>query len=258
MTEPETKLQKYSAPALEKGLDILELLSLSQTELTLSQVATGVGRSKSEIFRMMIVLEERGFIARDGSDGYRLTDRMGQLGARRAVNNRLAEIAAPVLADLAEDVNLSCHLSIMDDTGLVAIAQAGAASGYGISVPVGHRTALADAAAGMCFLAFTRDEDRRDRLVKELTRTSGSASALTEEVSACRTRLVARRIAGTSPIAELATPVIGMSSGQTVAAITVPFFGNAAEEDWLDRVTTALTRAGRNLHERLGLLLPQL
>ena len=49
-----TKLQKYSAPALEKGLDILELLSLSASEMSLSQIAAGVGRSKNEIFRAVV------------------------------------------------------------------------------------------------------------------------------------------------------------------------------------------------------------
>ena len=69
MSEAKTKLQKYSAPALEKGLDILELLSLcSGGGLSQSEIAEGLGRSKNEIFRMMVVLEERGYIKRSDGD----------------------------------------------------------------------------------------------------------------------------------------------------------------------------------------------
>lgn len=56
----EDRPQKYTAPALEKGLDILERLSLSEAGLSLSEIARDLGRSVSEIFRMLVVLQQRG------------------------------------------------------------------------------------------------------------------------------------------------------------------------------------------------------
>ena len=71
----DAKTPKYTAPALEKGLDILEHLSRSETGLTLAgltlagltlaEIARVLGRSVSEIFRMLVVLQERGDIAFD-------------------------------------------------------------------------------------------------------------------------------------------------------------------------------------------------
>ena len=55
----------YSAPALEKGLDILELLSEQEAGLTQSEIARGLGRSIGEIFRMLMVLRDRGFVSQD-------------------------------------------------------------------------------------------------------------------------------------------------------------------------------------------------
>ncbi|RYD46772.1 MAG: IclR family transcriptional regulator, partial [Sphingomonadales bacterium] len=63
----ETKSAKntaYAAPALEKGLDILELLSSVSQPMGLSDISQAVGRSKSEIFRMLHVLERRHYIER--------------------------------------------------------------------------------------------------------------------------------------------------------------------------------------------------
>ena len=59
----DARTPKYTAPALEKGLDILEHLSRSDAGLTQAEIARVLGRSVSEIFRMLVVLQERGYIA---------------------------------------------------------------------------------------------------------------------------------------------------------------------------------------------------
>ena len=76
-----TSSKKYSAPALEKGLDILELLSKDATPLSTSTIAEKLGRSNAEIYRMILVLEQRGYIEKsEDIDGYQVTRRLLQLG----------------------------------------------------------------------------------------------------------------------------------------------------------------------------------
>src|SRR5260370_31882250 len=53
---------RYPTPALEKGLDILELLANHPTGLTKSEVPRSLHRTVSEIFRMMVALQYRRFI----------------------------------------------------------------------------------------------------------------------------------------------------------------------------------------------------
>src|SRR5260370_20715485 len=62
--------RRYPTPALEKGLDILELFASEQQGLTKTDVARRLGRTVSEVFRMLLCLEERGYIARS-KDGER-------------------------------------------------------------------------------------------------------------------------------------------------------------------------------------------
>ena len=57
-----SRKKPYSAPALEKGLDVLELLSREDEGLTVSVIAKRLSRSVSELFRMLVVLEQRGYI----------------------------------------------------------------------------------------------------------------------------------------------------------------------------------------------------
>ena len=66
--------EKYSAPALSKGLDILELLATQSAGMKKSDIAKSLNRSVSEIFRMLAVLVERNYVSVDeASEHYSLT-----------------------------------------------------------------------------------------------------------------------------------------------------------------------------------------
>ena len=54
--KPEGK-RYYPTPALEKGLDILELFAANPEGMTVSEVARRLNRTMSEIFRMLLCLE---------------------------------------------------------------------------------------------------------------------------------------------------------------------------------------------------------
>jgi DNA-binding IclR family transcriptional regulator len=62
MAQDESK-RYYSTPALEKGLDILELFAANPEGFNVSDVARRLNRTVSEIFRMILCLEKRGYLA---------------------------------------------------------------------------------------------------------------------------------------------------------------------------------------------------
>ena len=55
----------YSAPALEKGIDIIELLADSESALPISEIALRLKRRMSELFRIIVVMERRGWLQKD-------------------------------------------------------------------------------------------------------------------------------------------------------------------------------------------------
>ena len=59
----------YSAPALDKGLDILEILAKTVMPMTMSEISDKAGRSRGEIFRMLQVLELRSDIDHEQACG---------------------------------------------------------------------------------------------------------------------------------------------------------------------------------------------
>jgi hypothetical protein len=50
------RTSRYRAPALEKGLDVIELLAAEKSPLNLSAISQRLGRSSGELFRMLMVL----------------------------------------------------------------------------------------------------------------------------------------------------------------------------------------------------------
>src|SRR4051812_24910425 len=102
---PEGRRAAYAAPALEKGLDILELLAGSEQAMTTGQIAEALGRSKNEIFPRVFVLEDRTYLMRDAAtDLLSLSNRLFQMGLRTPRSRQLTEVAIPAMESLSERI----------------------------------------------------------------------------------------------------------------------------------------------------------
>jgi DNA-binding IclR family transcriptional regulator len=115
---------RYSAPALEKGLDVLEMLAAEPHGLTLQEIAGRLGRSPSELFRMLDVLVQRGYLARLPDASYALTLRLFELAQRHPPVERLLDVAVPHMQALAGETGQANHLSVHHDARLVVLARA--------------------------------------------------------------------------------------------------------------------------------------
>ncbi len=154
--DADAQVGKYRAPALEKGLDILELLARSPAPLSMAEISDGVGRSKGEIFRMLQVLEDRGYIARgSGENGYALTHRLFMLGMEQPPVKGMMEAALPVMHRLTDQIQQPCHLSVTSREEIVVVARVDAPGEIGLAVVrVGHRRPMAHSTSGVVLFAF--------------------------------------------------------------------------------------------------------
>ncbi|MCA8890039.1 MAG: IclR family transcriptional regulator [Parvularculaceae bacterium] len=160
---------KYRAPALEKGLDVLELLVNEGRALTMNEICQLLGRSQGEMFRMVQVLQSRGFVKQDiEADGYRLTDRLFTMAMRQPVTRGLVEIALPHMRTLANVSGQSCHLALAAlGEYFVVVARMESSEQLGFSVRVGFRQSLSVGASGIVLMAF-QPQDVRDRWLENI------------------------------------------------------------------------------------------
>ena len=156
---------RYAAPALEKGLDILELFASESAGLTGSDVARRLGRSVGEIFRMLVCLERRGYICEtDSDDRFELTLKLFELAHRHHPLDRLVAHARPLLQEVANHTGQSCHLAMLSDAAIIVVAQVDAPGSMGFSLRLGAQIDLFDTASGHVILAFQSPAARQRSL----------------------------------------------------------------------------------------------
>jgi len=96
-----------------KALSILEALAASRTPLGVTELATSLGLSKSNVHRLLQTLASCGYVA--ASDHrYVATTRLWELGALVVDRLDVARVAAPVMQRLVSEVDETAHLSVLD------------------------------------------------------------------------------------------------------------------------------------------------
>jgi len=161
-TETPARTTRYRAPALEKGLDVLELLAAEKTPLNLSAISQRLGRSAGELFRMLQVLEFKGFITTsDSGAGYVLTNKLFALAMAQAPVRSLVETALPIMRALTQRIGQSCHIAVASEDQIVVITRIERPGDLGFSVRIGYRREIARATSGLVLFAYQTDEVRR-------------------------------------------------------------------------------------------------
>src|SRR4051812_35782240 len=149
MSPTATRAPSYAVPALEKGLDLLEALAALPGDRSQAELARALGRSPSEIFRMLNCLERRGYIVKDAASGrYQLTLRLYELAHTHTPVDQLLRAAEGPMRELARRVRESVHLSVLSDGKLLVLSQVESQNRTRVSVEIGARFPVALTASG--------------------------------------------------------------------------------------------------------------
>ena len=240
----------YRAPALEKGLDILELLSAEESPLTVSAIVNRLGRSTGELFRMIQVLEHRGYVTQ-GPDGYVITSRLFHLGLKRPPVRSLMEQALPEMRLLSDRIGQSCYLAIASGAASSVIARMEADTTVGFSVRVGYRRPMHETPSGILLYACQPEAIRREwEAMFDPPLSEQALSELRVEADAMRAQGFAQaesvELLG---MVELAAPI--MRGSRACAVLTVPFVRIIDAVAGEDEVLAELCAAAKRVSEHL-------
>lgn len=145
---------RYRAPALEKGLDILELILRADRPMTTAMITQALDRSTGELFRMIQVLEYRGFIEQRPGGGFVPTTKLFTLGMEQPPVKTLLETALPEMRQLAFHTDQACHLAVRTGGDITVVARMEAGSQLGFTVRIGHRRPIMHSTSGSILYAF--------------------------------------------------------------------------------------------------------
>ena len=220
------KRKTYSAPALEKGLDILELLANQAEGMNIGEITKTLNRSVGELFRMLVVLEQRGYVSlQPGSDRYMLTLKMFGLAHRFPPVKRLTIVATPVLQRLSYAIEQSCHLVIYYEGKGHVVVQQDSPSERVFSVRLGAEAPLMNTCSGHLLLAFA-DQHTREQMLSRIpahhsTDLDFNLDKMVRKVLSQGYECI--HSAQAQGIQDIGYPVFDYQD-QAVAALIVPFF----------------------------------
>lgn len=247
------KVLNYATPALEKGLDVLELLAHQPAGLTKSQIARELDRTVSEIFRMLVCLERRGYIAQLSEERYSLTLKLFKLVQEHPPTERLIVDAFPIMNRLAHDSLQSCHLGVLEGGRVAILAQVNAPSNIGFYVKLGSTVDIMEAASGYVILAH-QDVAQRERTLAEWSRETGKKQPRDLDVHLARIRKAGyekRASYLVKGIVNISFPICD-DRGSPVGALTVPYIQYNGSEISADDVIDALRRSAAQITAALG------
>lgn len=244
--------RKVRAPALEKGLDILELLAARRTPLTASQIAAELDRSVSELFRMMEALLHRGYLAPAASgEGYELTNKLFALGVAGAPAASFLEEALPEVRRLTNAIGQSCHLAVASQDQMVVVARIESPGNQGFSVRVGYRRPIVESTSGLVLYAFQPESVRAEWRAR-LAPAAGQKSwkAFEEKAATARAQKYVKADSDvTRHIVDLSAPI--MNNEGVAAALTCPYIETPMAIAMKDTIA-AIRRTAQDISKKLS------
>lgn len=245
----------YSAPALEKGLEILELLAEKRVPMTMTEISAALDRSKSEIYRMVAVLEDRGYLSRDeASEQFRTTGRLFDLGMSASPAGTLVEDAYPIMHELSERIRQSSHLVVASGDRIVVVARVESSAVFGFSVKVGRYANLFETTSGNVLLAWMSEAERVNLFRANARRVKGF------RIRDFESRLETIRNDGwlqqestdVAGITDISVPVFLGDGEHAIACLMVPFLQSSRTKVPLAEATDAVVQAATAISRLAG------
>ncbi len=145
--------ERSTAPALEKGLEIIELLAASPKPLLLTEIASEIGRKVSEIQRMVKTLVVCGYLYRESQGGYFLSSKLFRLARHYSPHRHLSEIARPHMNEFSRETGESVHLAVRYEQSALIIQESPGDALVRITLRVGTTIDLTGSASGYILLS---------------------------------------------------------------------------------------------------------
>ena len=157
---PDKKKSYPPINALLRGLELLAQINALGIA-TVGELYKRTGISKPTIVRNLETLEHAGFVARDGKrDGYVATAKVLSLSSGYDRDQRLVDIATPILNAFRQTMPWPSDLAVFDGEAMVILETSRNPGTLALNRPVGARLPVTRSALGRAYLAFTEDRER--------------------------------------------------------------------------------------------------
>src|SRR3954470_24959034 len=154
--------------ALARGLDVLACFDAGHRTMSLSEVAGAAGLARPTARRLLLTLEELGFVRTTGA-GFELTPKVLTLGMAYVGALGLWDIARPHMERLVAETGESSSMAQLDGSDIVYVARVAVPKIIALRVDIGTRFPAERTSQGKVLLAAL-PESEVARVVAEPSR----------------------------------------------------------------------------------------
>lgn len=251
------KQPNYDVPALDKGLDIIEVLAHSAVPLSQIEIARRLEKTVSQVFRMITCLERRGYIYKDpDASVYSLTLKMYQLVNHHPPVEKLLRTATGPIMDLVSKIEESCHMSVLKGNQVVILSQHDSPKRVSVHVRPGSTLSILESNSGRVLLAYKTKDEREQMLsmdpeYKKMSKKDKTdlSKQLDDIVERGHFYIESYSVSG---IIDLAVPVMA-SSNEPIAAITVPCIRYLGVDIPVEKILKEMKATARTIAKQSGI-----
>ena len=249
---------RYTVPALQRGLQLLMQFSRDDRELGGAELSRRLDLPRASVFRMLHTLEQGGFVERVGDSGnYKLGLAVLRLGFEYLASMELTEHGRPVIEELRDRCGYSAHLVVRDGREVVFIAKAAGRNAMFHSIQVGARLPAHATVLGRILLANLDRAGLRqlypeDPLPAYTSRTPTTLDQLLALIEQHRTEGHGVSQGGfETGISTIGAPVFN-DRGEVVAALSITVPAQRVNDAELPGLVEHVTGAAAQLTERIS------
>jgi DNA-binding IclR family transcriptional regulator len=247
----------YAAPAIEKAFEIIELLATRPEGALISEMASELGRSVGELFRIVIVMEQLGYLRKSSTtDRYRVAYKLLDAAYRATPAQDLVRAAMPEMQVLALEAGQSCHLVVAHGGAGMVIAREEQPGPRGFALKIGARIDIIQSCSGQVLLAFSNLQ-RAERIVRAAEEEQGievDRSWLADRIATIRrTGHDSRKSPITHGVTDISFPIFGFDRN-VAAALTIPFLEliDGSQKVDVEAAREILRKTAARISDRLG------
>ncbi len=240
----------------DRALEILELLAVES--MTATEIQKKMGLNKSTAHRLLMTLLHRGFIERNEQTGiYQIGIKMVEISSIRLNHIELKTEAVPYLHQLANKLNQSVQLAILDDNEAVFIEKVEKYQSFHMYCQIGKRIPLYCSGVGKALLLDKSDEEIRSLLegvefTSYTDKTFSNVDHLIEDIRASRNRGYSKDSAEHEDNVHCVAMPIYDYRGRVVAAASVTGFSEKLYDEEGENARKALKITCEAISNRLG------
>jgi DNA-binding IclR family transcriptional regulator len=237
------------------GLDVLEFLVAQRRSMTLTELSSGLGVSKSSVHHLLSTLSRRGLLQRLPDQRYRIGLKAWEIGCQ-AAPIEIGRAAAPHMAELVSAISEGCDLGVRDGCHMICMQMIECPQPVRVHARVGDRNPVHCTSTGLALLATLSDLEVEALLPEKLEPvtpdTIADRETLLRELRRTRMRGHAVYLGGWRIDVAGVAVAIRDGSGRAVAGLCVPAPRYRVTRPWLQRIAPTLVATAQRIERDIA------